>query len=182
MPSPQRGAAYLRWRKQARIGLALAVITGLSACYQEAPVGSLPDDDYAPIETDKTAYTLAFSGPDATFDLTATYVNRTNAPRYVEVCGTFQPFFGVERLTSGRWEAVEQSVGYGCASELIAHEVVPGGCFVQPFATIFLDATGAPAGRYRMIWGGVQAGPEYGSPLLPKAERVSNSFRLDDPR
>lgn len=136
----------------------------------------------APIQMDQESYTLELDGKDARFEPTASYVNRTDAPVYVEVCGTWQPFFGLEKLVGGRWEAVALAVGYGCTSELISNEVPPGGRFVQRFAPIFLDASEVLGGLYRMVWVGVQAEPSEDAGILPKPQRVSNAFELRDLR
>lgn len=150
----------------------------LGGCRHEQITSELPAHDNAPIKTDRASYTLRIDGPYALFKPTATYVNRTNAPVHVEVCGTWQPFFGLEQFVGEHWESVELAVGYGCASELIHHEVPPGGRFAQPFDAIYFDATDALEGLYRMVWVGVKATPDQTDPPLPKTQRVSNAFRL----
>lgn len=153
----------------------------LGGCRHEQVASALPVDDNAPIKTDRASYTLRVEGPYAFFKPTATYVNRTNVQVYIEVCGTDQPFFGLEKLVGGRWESVELAVGYGCTSELIHHEVPPGGRFVQSFGSVFLDATDSLEGMYRMVWIGVKATPDQYDVPLPKPQRVSNAFELKVP-
>lgn len=153
----------------------------LGGCRRQQVASELPVDDNSPIKTDRASYTLRVESPYAFFEPTATYVNRTNAPVYVEVCGTWQPFFGLEQLVGEHWESVELAVGYGCTSELIYHEVPPGGRFVQTFESIFFDATDVLEGMHRMVWMGVKATPNQYDVSLPKPQRVSNAFELKAP-
>lgn len=159
----------------------LVLLVVLGACRQGAEHAP-PSDQTAPIQTDQTAYTLEVSEPYAQFSMTATYLNRTKTPIYIETCGPSYPFnFSFENFSGERWETTQELATPGCASALFPHEVRPGGQFTQTFENLVFDLVPNLKGTYRIVWGNVKARPGESSPLLPKAERVSNAFVLEAP-
>lgn len=172
----------------------LVLLVGVALALSGCGGPTLPErDEEAPIQTDRLAYELvpADDGlPGVETVIGYEFTNRTGAPLYIVNCNgaTAQV---LEKRVDGEWVVVWGNVIPQCLSPAIVIE--PGqtiprelevfggdpGCNCAPTFTVE-----ERSGVYRLVLPDVLSSfdPDarpFGTPL-PKADRVSNEFRLDE--
>ncbi len=159
---------------------------------READRLPLPEDDDAPIATDKERYTPEDFGDYVRYTIKATYTNPTEKSVYLAPCGFEPPDYRLQRFTDNAWQASDYATVCAGVGGVPATEIQPDESFT---VTLTLDAFRSAnvfpqlgidlvPGVHRFNFSIVASVDDAGvadNDLLPLEQRVSNAFELEAP-
>jgi hypothetical protein len=172
--------------------LALACTASREEPAEETPVGNTaPSPTSTLITTDQRSYRPRRTADALELDIVTTFTNRTSDTVRLHPCGpSSQPSFSLEKWADGAWKP---AYGQACPAILMLDppKVAPGAARTDTARVRHMLGVNAMPrfeiepipGSYRVVY--AQA---YGSwrpnegpgELLPPAQRVSNTFRIEE--
>ncbi len=191
----------MTWQKHLKVGLVVAAIMALGACRQEKTV-QLPQDNDAPVTTDKTSYTpehLNDHGEYVSYTISVSYKNTTAKSVYLAPCGVTPPppDYQLEHYDAGKWTFnIRPTCRTGPGRNPIAAEIKPGEGFsgdlvIDAYTSRTPENYGYPligtdieVGVNRVVLDLFASVDDEGvavGELLPPLQRVSNAFVLETP-
>lgn len=181
-----------------RTSVLVVLVLALGACRQEAVAPQLPEDNDAPITTDRERYTPEYIDDYVTYTVEVSYTNTTDKSVYLVTCGGTppSPVYQLERFDGDRWRFNYFPICRTGPFLVPATEVKPGEGFTTDL-TIVVYTTRTPenygvpllgtdimVGVNRLVFHIVASVDEDGvanDDLLPLHQRVSNAFELKVP-